>query len=92
MITGDMDGNASRNGCSDKCSAFDDLQDQLEQRGKEAILDFFCSMSFNYWVLTFGNVQASLAEARIRKWGGETERGDEIEEIKCEEDEDLFRW
>lgn len=46
---------------------------------------------FQFWVLTFENVQASLAEARIRKWGGETERGDAIEEIKCEEDKDSIQ-
>ncbi|CAL9216043.1 unnamed protein product, partial [Arabidopsis halleri] len=35
------------------------------------------------------NREASLAEARIRKWRGQTDIGEEIEEIKCEEDDTI---
>lgn len=71
--------------CSDMCSALDDLQDQLGQRGEK---HYFFRVSV-FWVLAtkrrFVNVQASLAEARIRKWGGETC----LEEIKCKEDDTI---
>lgn len=71
-----------RNDSANMCAVLHGLQNKLEQRGN---IYFHLKKSVNWYCLiknwNFGmwNVQASIAEDRIRRWGGRRDEETTIE-------------